>query len=513
MRKCFDKASELGACSIGIPLIGTGNLGFPYPIAVQIMIEAAVDYSQANPESPLEEFRFIVFSGDQTGIETFEEKFVAFKKEHHLVPKHRKRSVPKRNPTPVVPEFSYKEVDLGEVKLKVVRGDITQEHSDAICNVVTQELDMKSGNLSRAIAEVCGSTVQDELVSEIPQSPGSVVTTSGGRLAVKHIVHMVVSSGNKHHLQTCLEKALKEVDSAGLCSVSIPAVGSGGLGLTAEESADVVFRAIRAITARSLHCIREVRVVVFNDTVIGAFVTELEAIQRENGDFNTCDDTDEEADAVYGEGALEASTDELTRSLLHQNVIVHGRTESLDAAMEALKDGVARACNKPRVIKHEVITRLSKKKRCMRDLKQMCRVRDVKLDLPESDTISLEGLPKDVMDVNTEVSNIIQEQMERGHKEERAEQMSKTVQWYMVSTSGKADEPFEKIANYEIESAYQAKKPSLLFTHENLKAEINFGSKEVTFLRNGKIKSVRRRDGKYRTCFSVLIMNQRETAP
>ena len=494
MRKCFDKASELGACSIGLPLMGTGNLGFPYPIAVQIMMEAAVNYSQENPESSLEEFRFVVFGTDQKGITTFEEKFGEFKKEHQLVPRHRRRNIPKKKTMPLMPEFRYREVDFGEVTLKVVKGDITQEHSDAICNVVTQGLDMKCGNLSKAIAEVCGSTVQEELVSEMPQRPGSVVTTSGGLLAVKHIMHMVVGSGNKQHLQTCLEKALKEVDSLGLCSVSIPAVGSGGLGLTAEESADVVFRAIRAIAGKPCDSIREVRVVVFNDAVTGAFVTELETIQRENGDFSYCEGIDEEAETVYGEGSLEASTNGSKGSLLHQNVIIYGRTESLDAAVAALKDGVARACNKPHVIKHDVISGLSK--RYIRDLKRMCRVRDVKLNKLESDTISLEGLPKDVMDVNTEVSNIIQEQMERGHKENWAEQMSKTVRWYMISTSGKADEPFEKIANYQIESAYQAKKPSLLFTHDNLKIEINFGNKEVTFLRNGKIKSVRRRDGK-----------------
>ena len=71
---CFDKASEFGACSIGLPLIGTGNLNFPYDIAVHIMIEAALDCIQVNPDSPLEEFRFIVFGGDQTDIRVFEEK-------------------------------------------------------------------------------------------------------------------------------------------------------------------------------------------------------------------------------------------------------------------------------------------------------------------------------------------------------------------------------------------------------------------------------------------------------
>jgi len=118
----------------------------------------------------------------------------------------------------------------------------------------------------------------------------------------------------------------------------------------------------------------------------------------------------------------------------------------------------------------------------------------VKFDQPEPETITLEGLPKDVMDMNSEVSNAIQEQMGREHKEERVDQTSKTVQWYLVS-SGKLD-PFDKIANNDIESAYKAKKPSLLFTHQNLKAEVNFGNEEVTFLRIGAIKRVLRKDGK-----------------
>ena len=72
--KCFDKASKLRACSIGLPLKGTGNLNFPYDIVVHILIDAALDYIQVNPDSPLEEFRFIVFGDVQNDIRAFEEK-------------------------------------------------------------------------------------------------------------------------------------------------------------------------------------------------------------------------------------------------------------------------------------------------------------------------------------------------------------------------------------------------------------------------------------------------------
>ena len=72
--KCFDKASKLRACSIALPLIGTGNLNFPYDIVVHILIDAAPDYIQVNPYSPLEEFRLIVFGDDQNDIRAFEKK-------------------------------------------------------------------------------------------------------------------------------------------------------------------------------------------------------------------------------------------------------------------------------------------------------------------------------------------------------------------------------------------------------------------------------------------------------
>ena len=494
--KCFDRASEMGACSIGLPLIGTGGLGFPHAVAVHVMIQAAIEHSQTNPESPIEEFRFVVFNKDATGIEKTEEKFIAFKKERQPLPKYRKQNVPKRNPTPfLMPELKNKDVECGQLKLRVVEGDITKEfETEAICNVVFHDLDMRSGSLSSSIADVCGNIVQEELQTQLPRHPGDILITSAGRAAaIKKIVHIVVGSSNKKHLQICVEKALKKADSEGLRSLSIPAVGSGRLGLSAEESAEIVFAAIQAFTANPCASIHQVKIVVLDDSITGAFVAKLEAIQKENGKPLYCERNDVEAATDCGRGILEDSTDESTANCRPQNVVIRGRIESLDEAMTALRDGVTKACNNPRIIEHDVLSRLSTRR--IKEIKEMSRDRDVKMEQPETSCIRLEGLPKDVMDLNTKISNIIQEQVEREHKEEKAEQMFRTVRWCMTNPAGK-EEPFDKIANYEIELAHQTKKPSLVFSHENLKAEIHFDFKEVTFLRNGKIKSIRRRDGK-----------------
>ena len=295
--KCFDKASELGACSIGLPLIGTGTLRFPYADAVQIMVEAAVEHSQENPESSLEEFRFVVFIDDQTGIASFEDKFIEFK--------------------------------------------------------------------------------------------------------------------NKQK-ETSASENRKE--------------------------------------------------------------NEVETVTQ-----------------YFGE--LEDSTHEATTCSLPQNIIIHGRKESLDEAMSALEDGARRTCNEPYEVRHDVLGRLSK--RCLKRLKQMSHNLDVKLEQPESCCIRLEGLPKDVMNVSTEVNSIITEQLKREYDEDKAEQMFRTVRWNVISTLGN-EKPFDKIANLEIELAYKAKKPSFLFTHQNQRAEINFDTNEVTILKNGRKKRVRRKDGKNR---------------
>ena len=87
---------------------------------------------------------------------------------------------------------------------------------------------------------------------------------------------MIVGSGNKQHLQTCVKKALKVADSASLDSVPIPAVGSGGLGLTPEDSAEAAFEPIVAFTNKPSQSVHEVRVVVFHDSKIVALVNELD---------------------------------------------------------------------------------------------------------------------------------------------------------------------------------------------------------------------------------------------
>lgn len=497
--KCFDEASQLGSGSIALPLIGTGNLNFPHDVAVQVMVDEALSYGRRSPNSSIEEFRFIVHSQDQEGISTFQEIFGNSKEEHQRRSPVSSRPMTeqaianrRRKETAVLPGPSCTEVRIGDLTVKVVKGDITKERSDGIVSVLREDLKMQNGKLSAVIGNASGSAVQDELTTNSPRPPGSVVTTSAGDLAAKYIIHMVVGSRNKQHLRKCVDAALKKVHSMNLESVSIPAIGSGGLGLSPRDSAEVVLGAICTFfdTVNYSSTVREVRVVVLEDSVIGAFTSKLKQIKMELDQVSGFTEEEDDEEEVIGVT--------LPFMCYQHRVTVYGHQEDIEEAIEALKNGVIKECHSTEVT-DDVISRLPK--RCKRDLRQKAREEDVGLDFAKPGTITLKGFPIDVTTMHTEVSKVLKNQLKEEHKMDRAEMTAGNVQWCYLSVTGK-QEPFETIANYDIETAFQSKKPSVSFMHKNMQAEIIFDLEKVTFLKTGAKKSIFRKEGKWFSCIA-----------
>ena len=483
--KCLDKASDLGSCSVALPLIGTGQLFFPHNVAVEIMVEEALRHSNAFPKSPLEEIRFIVHTDDREGISNFEEKFRELKEERQRIPTPRSPANGhcKRKKKPMFSGPRCTKVSIGCSTLEVVKGDITKESSDGIVNILRDDLQMKNGTLSAFIENASGAVVQKELTASFPQACGSIVTTSAGNLAAKYILHMVVQSGNKRHLQTCVLAALKEAHSRGLKSVSIPAIGSGGFLLSPRESAEVVLGAVRSFfeAGNLSNTLREIRILVIDDSVEDAFTCLLKQLTTESEFCGLAEEAGEE-DEIASKG--------MTKSYQHK-VVVYGRHEVLDDAIAAIKNGVVKEFQSIDVT-DDVIRRLPD--RIIKELKRNGRKEDVSLDLSQLGIITLHGFPADVLRMHKEVSKVINDRLKKEHTTERAEMTARNVQWCYLSVSGK-QEPFEKMANYEIEQASQSKRPSVSFTHKNLNAEIVFDLEQVTLLKTGAVKKIFRKEG------------------
>lgn len=196
------------------------------------MLDAALTFCKNTPHSLVKDIRFVLFHGDQTVVDAFKKESNAFQaKNRHVV--------------------------------EVVQGDLSKEKTDAIVNIIRTDMNMyEAGELSKAIAKASGVQVVDECKRLGQQPPGSAVMTSGGNLTTPNIIHMVVGSSTKQHLQLCVEKCLQLAETNGLKTISLPAVGTGAGGLSEVDSAQATFQALRN-NLKSFVNLRQVRIVIY----------------------------------------------------------------------------------------------------------------------------------------------------------------------------------------------------------------------------------------------------------
>ena len=65
----LQQANQKGYQSIALPAIGTGNLRFPHNVAARLMYEAAIKFSQQNPQGSLVDIRLVVYHQDKPTIQ------------------------------------------------------------------------------------------------------------------------------------------------------------------------------------------------------------------------------------------------------------------------------------------------------------------------------------------------------------------------------------------------------------------------------------------------------------
>ena len=231
-------------------MIGTGNLAFPPHESSWIMLNEALMFCRNNPLSLVKDIRFVLFHGDRAVIDAFKRESSNLQAENRKV-------------------------------VEVVQGDLSQEITDAIVNIIGTDMNIYgAGELGKAIAKASGAQVEDECKRLGQQPPGSAVMTSGGNLATPNIIHMVVGSSTKQHLQLCVEKCLQLAEANGLKMISLPAVGTGAGGLSAVDSAQATFQALRN-NLKNCVILCQVRIVLYQAQFMEAFQKEQKLMQQQ----------------------------------------------------------------------------------------------------------------------------------------------------------------------------------------------------------------------------------------
>jgi len=235
------------------------------------MLEETISFCQANPVSKVRDIRFLVFQQDQTLTAAFKQEVDKLRAKHKFGPAYTMRGLLSsirskfRRRVPLSP---------GRVRIEVVPGDLCQETTDATVTTTSKDMNMESaGSLSKAVKLAGGSQVEAECNQLGQQLGGSAVITRGGNLPARYIIHLIPDSARKDHLQQCVERCLRLAETKGLQSISIPAVGTGALGLSFVDSASLIFQALGNFSG-SFNTIRMVRIVVFQPQMLQSFQQE-----------------------------------------------------------------------------------------------------------------------------------------------------------------------------------------------------------------------------------------------
>lgn len=174
------------------------------------------------------------------------------------------------------------------MRVELLRGDITQQTTDAIVNAANSSL-LGGGGVDGAIHRAGGPAILEEcrrLRERLPHGlpPGEAVITGAGWLPCRHVIHTVgpVWSGGAHGeaetLMRCYERSIVLASQRELASLAFPSIATGAYGYPVAEAAGRALAATRSClpTARSL---RLVRFVLFSDDDLAVYKAALEALQ------------------------------------------------------------------------------------------------------------------------------------------------------------------------------------------------------------------------------------------
>lgn len=155
------------------------------------------------------------------------------------------------------------------MRIRVVRGDITEQDVDAVVNAANRRM-RGGGGVDGAIHAAAGPGLLDECVRRFPEglATGGAGWTSGHALPARWVIHVVGpnwTAGERERalLESCYRGALGVADEVGAASVAFPLVSAGIYGWPLEDAVAAAVGTVRATPTE----VDEVRFVAFNDVI------------------------------------------------------------------------------------------------------------------------------------------------------------------------------------------------------------------------------------------------------
>jgi O-acetyl-ADP-ribose deacetylase (regulator of RNase III) len=180
------------------------------------------------------------------------------------------------------------EFKVGNARIQLIRGDITEVDVDAIVNAANSTL-LGGRGVDGAIHRKGGPKILEECkLIRATQWPdglptGKAVLTSGGNLKAKYVIHTVgpVWLGGFHVESELLKQAyrnsLKLAVQNGIKTIAFPSISTGAYGYPIEEASRVAVGSVKKFLEKE-DKIKKVTFVLFSDLDFAVYLRALKDI-------------------------------------------------------------------------------------------------------------------------------------------------------------------------------------------------------------------------------------------
>jgi O-acetyl-ADP-ribose deacetylase len=179
---------------------------------------------------------------------------------------------------------------VNKVKIRLIRGDITLQNTDAIVNAANSSL-MGGGGVDGAIHRAGGPAILEackKIVARQGRLPtGKAVITTGGNLKAKYVIHTVgpIWHGGDYDepelLASAYVESLKLAAENKLQSITFPSISTGAYGYPIDEAALVALKSVISFLKTKNTSLKEVVFILYGQAVLDAYKAVLGEIMSQ----------------------------------------------------------------------------------------------------------------------------------------------------------------------------------------------------------------------------------------
>ncbi|XP_072114758.1 protein mono-ADP-ribosyltransferase PARP14-like isoform X1 [Mobula birostris] len=367
-------------------------------------------------------------------------------------------------------------MDIGNVKVVVVQGDIVKEITDAIVNSTNVHLSLKTG-VSQAILRAGGQQLEDECKALGVQNENSVVTTGAGNLHVKYVIHMVEWT-KANDIKGSIGKVLAECEKVQINSVSFPTIGTGAGKLHPSVVANALLDAIhKYVTDYVPSALSEIRIILFTPITSNLFhkcmkkrFTTWQYDEQTTSPLDLGHQIEQVKPVEYVYPIIINTKRQLTST-----IEIYGMSDkSIDEVRKNVENLIKQTC-KSKTIENEGTSYCSLDQ--MQKLVDLCENLQLRVEI-QPNNIIINGYVEEHVEFIMKFNSMVHSAKDQMSRKQEEAQTKAFVQWEFEH-QGKF-QPYDQSLNYDLEKASRQKTKILTVKKNGETHTINFKKMQVT---------------------------------